>query len=178
MKIRFSKEFSDVLEFAAEEAMRTGHSVMGVDHLLLGILRQHKNGACESLASLGIDLEELKKEIDGKIFREQSIPYWDASDIKPSKSMIATVSEAAYEALKSGRQVVRTPHLLLAIMVSQRSIAEEYLNSRSVNYTSLKVLMESRGMLSPEQESGTAPITNKLLLSVAEQISRDDFYAS
>lgn len=177
MKIRFSKEFNDVLEFAAEEAMRTGHYVIGVDHLLLGILRQSKNGACESLTGLGIDLEELKKEIDGKIFKEQCVPYWDSSAVKPSKSMIATVSEAAYEALKSGRHIVRTPHLLLAIMVSQRSSALPYLNSRSVNYASLKIIMESKGFLSPEQELKSV-FTNKLLLSVAEQISRDDIYAS
>jgi len=168
----------DVLEFAAEEAMRTGYRIIGVDHLLLGILRESKNGACKSLEGMGINLSELKGEIDRKIFKDSSIPYWEADLVKPSRSLIATVSEAAYEALKSGRQVVRTPHLLLSIVVSKRSSAEAYLSSRAVNYSSLKSLMEKKGFLSPELKDGLSPaLTNKLLLSIGEQISREGLYS-
>ena len=60
MEIKFSLEFTTVLSYAREEAMRTGSYSIAADHLLLAGIRHRDNAACEALTALGIDLEELK----------------------------------------------------------------------------------------------------------------------
>ena len=43
MKENFSKGVQRVLKYAKEEAVRLGHSYVGSEHLLLGIIRNWKS---------------------------------------------------------------------------------------------------------------------------------------
>ena len=42
MKENFSKGVQKILKFAKEEAVRLGHSYVGSEHLLLGIIKNNK----------------------------------------------------------------------------------------------------------------------------------------
>ena len=50
MKMRIAEELNDIVKYAREEAMRTGSYGIGVDHLMLGLLRHAENNACRALA--------------------------------------------------------------------------------------------------------------------------------
>ena len=60
MEIRISEELNSIINYAREEAMRTGSYGIGPDHLFLGIIRHGDNPACTVLRSLGADLESMK----------------------------------------------------------------------------------------------------------------------
>ena len=51
------------VEGAAREAEALGHSIIGTEHLLLGILRQPDCGGCRALAALRLDPNELMTDI-------------------------------------------------------------------------------------------------------------------
>jgi len=51
-----------VLELAFDEARRLGHNYIGTEHLLLGLVREGQGIAAGILETLGLDLEEVRKE--------------------------------------------------------------------------------------------------------------------
>ena len=118
MKVSISAELEKILGYARDEAMRTGWYAIGVDHLMLGLLRDSSGHVAESLRRCGIDTAEMKKAIDEKIFNEKSIPYCDLDKIVVSGVASGTVNLAAMEALRCGRSEIDPSHLLLAISKS------------------------------------------------------------
>jgi len=51
-----------VLELAVDEARRLGHYYIGTEHLLLGLVREGQGIAAGILETLGLDLEQVRKE--------------------------------------------------------------------------------------------------------------------
>jgi len=67
MEAKFSQRVKDVLAFSREEALRLGNDYIGVEHLILGILREGEGLAIQILNYLGIDLNNFKKSIERSI---------------------------------------------------------------------------------------------------------------
>mgnify|MGYP003957678591 CR=1 FL=1 len=64
MKKNFSKSVQRILKYAKEEAIRLGHSYVGSEHLLLGIILDNKSKASKILESIGIPLQDLQNKIE------------------------------------------------------------------------------------------------------------------
>ena len=64
MKENFSKGVQRVLKFAKEEAVRLGHSYVGSEHLLLGIIKDSSGKAANILTSIGCDIQEMKVMVE------------------------------------------------------------------------------------------------------------------
>jgi ATP-dependent Clp protease ATP-binding subunit ClpA len=62
-QIPFSRNARKVLDYAVDEARGLGHRYVGTEHLLLGLLRQEKGKAAEVLLSLGVKLEDVRREV-------------------------------------------------------------------------------------------------------------------
>jgi len=59
----FSNECKRVLAYAAEEAHRLGHTHIGTEHLLLGLLREEKCFAAQLLRERGLNLDQIRDEL-------------------------------------------------------------------------------------------------------------------
>ena len=64
MDANFSAKVKDVITFSKEEALRLGHGYIGVEHLLLGIIREGDGLAVKIMVTLGVDLKELRKKVE------------------------------------------------------------------------------------------------------------------
>ncbi|MFT4545629.1 MAG: ATP-dependent Clp protease ATP-binding subunit ClpC, partial [Bacteroidia bacterium] len=64
MDAKFSPRVKDVISFSREEALRLGHEYIGTEHLLLGIIREGEGTAVKILSNLGVDMQELRKDIE------------------------------------------------------------------------------------------------------------------
>ncbi|MFU8795802.1 MAG: ATP-dependent Clp protease ATP-binding subunit [Dehalococcoidia bacterium] len=60
------------IEFAVDEARRLNSNYIGVEHLLLGLLRETEGVAFSVLESLGITLERTREEVN-KVVRQESM---------------------------------------------------------------------------------------------------------
>ena len=150
MEIRVTPELSRILGYARDESMRTGHYGIGIDHLLLGVLRHGDNDALSSLGALGIDAGELRAFIDSQVFRPDGVPYYDKERVLLTRKAHNILSLAVYEALRFGQDMAGTAHLMLAISRTQDFSAASWLEERGVTYEALKSYMFSKGMLSAE----------------------------
>ena len=61
--IPFTPRAKKVLALSANEARNLGHSYVGTEHILLGLLREGEGIAARVLENLGVDLEEIRFEI-------------------------------------------------------------------------------------------------------------------
>ena len=63
VELPFSPETKRILQYAAEEADRLLHNYIGIEHLLLGVLREEKSFAASILTSRGITLDSVRRQI-------------------------------------------------------------------------------------------------------------------
>lgn len=59
----FTPRAKKVLELALREALQLGHSYIGTEHLLLGLVREGEGVAATVLVSLGADLGRVRQEV-------------------------------------------------------------------------------------------------------------------
>jgi ATP-dependent Clp protease ATP-binding subunit ClpC len=52
-----------VLEFSVREAHELGHSYIGTEHVLLGLIREGEGVAAQILINLGADLSNVRQRV-------------------------------------------------------------------------------------------------------------------
>jgi len=67
MKNNYSEKLRDIIEYGREEAGRLQNSYIGPEHLMLGIIRDGENEACQILEDLHIDPYTIKRLIEQEV---------------------------------------------------------------------------------------------------------------
>lgn len=62
-QIPFTPRAKKVLELALREALTLGHSFIGTEHLLLGLIRENEGVAARILLDFGADSEKIRNEV-------------------------------------------------------------------------------------------------------------------
>ena len=152
MEISISDELNSIVNYAREEAMRTGSYGIAPDHLFLGILRHRENSAVDTLKGLGIDVEEMKQFIDSHIFTNEHIPYSEIENVTFSRGAQNALSFTILEATKVRSRTADTPHLLLALCRAGGSYGSTYLRDLGVDYGSVFRYMDRNSMFEKETD--------------------------
>ena len=66
-QIGFTPRSKRVLELAFDEARRLGHTYIGTEHLLLGLIREGEGVAAQVLNNLGADLEKVRAQVTSQL---------------------------------------------------------------------------------------------------------------
>ncbi|HHT68833.1 MAG TPA: ATP-dependent Clp protease ATP-binding subunit [Firmicutes bacterium] len=66
-QIGFTPRSKRVLELAFDEARRLGHTYIGTEHLLLGLIREGEGVAAQVLHNLGADLEKVRSQVTSQL---------------------------------------------------------------------------------------------------------------
>jgi ATP-dependent Clp protease ATP-binding subunit ClpC len=90
-KLDLTPRTKQVLEYAVEEARKLGHSYIGTEHLLLGLIRQGDGVAIDVLRQLGLTSDRIRRETLRAIQQEQpegsNRPASSSSAPSPSSPM-------------------------------------------------------------------------------------------
>ena len=109
-----------VVVLAQEEARRLKHDYTGPEHLLLGLLHTEGGLAAEVLQSLGITLEDARRQVARTVGTgEQTSP--EALAFTPRAKKILEL--ALREALSLGHNYIGSEHLLLGVLRETESVA-------------------------------------------------------
>jgi ATP-dependent Clp protease ATP-binding subunit ClpA len=127
---RFNDRAKRVLALAQDEAIRFNHNYIGVEHLLLGLIREGEGVAARALNSLGVELSKARSEVEFIIGRGDSTTA--PSEITLSPRTQRVIELAIDEARKLGHSYVGTEHLLLGIVREGGSLATGVLQSLGV----------------------------------------------
>ncbi len=143
MEAKFSPRVKDVITFSREEALRLGQDFIGVEHLLLGIIREGEGMAIEILKRLGVDPMELRKHIERSI-SDAGSEKSDRSGNIPLVKQAEKVLKITYleaKVFKSG--MIGTEHLLLSMLKNEDNVATRVLNKMNIDYELVKEELES-----------------------------------
>ncbi|MFZ9450804.1 MAG: Clp protease N-terminal domain-containing protein, partial [Bacteroidia bacterium] len=64
MEAKFSPRVKDVITFSREEAIRLGHEYIGLEHLMLGMIRDGEGVGMRLLKNLGVSAAEFRKQLE------------------------------------------------------------------------------------------------------------------
>ena len=151
--MQYTEELIDILNYAEEEAMRTGSFEITADHILLGIIRHRDNCACRAFSKFGVAPQELKEHIDNLLFRHESISYNRRGELKSSRDAQNAINMSALEANLSGDIVIGTGHLFLALCKCPACKGINYLKEHGMDISGLRMSME-------EEKTGGSPAVN------------------
>lgn len=150
MDAQFSQRVKDVLSFSKEEAVKLGNSHISVEHLFLGLLREGEGKAIETLIILGGELYDLRIAIEKSIQSDSPAPLADPDKLPLLKSAERILKLVYLEARAMNDNIIRTSHLLLAILKDEKNYASQYLSDKGITYNLVKQELEK---VSPENKA-------------------------
>jgi ATP-dependent Clp protease ATP-binding subunit ClpC len=134
---KFTDRAKNVLAFSREEVQRLGNHYLGIEHLLLGIIREGEGLAIQLLTYFGVDLSEIKKNIEDAI-KESGEKSEKLENIPMSRQAVKALKITYLEAKALGSELVGTEHMLLAILKDDKNLASSKLEKYGVNYNTIK----------------------------------------
>ncbi len=121
---RFTERAKKVLTLAQEEAEAAGHTYIGTEHLLLGLLREQDCVACKALIALGVGLDDARQAVSAAL---AAGPMSPAQELVPTSRVKRVVELAFEEARRMGQSYVGTEHLLFGLLIEGEGLAAKVL---------------------------------------------------
>jgi len=145
----FTEKANNAINLSIESAQDLGHTYVGSEHILLGLLKNGDGAAYTILEQCGADAEKLEQLI------RQEIGTGDKTRLSPEDFTPRTKNAlqlAVMQAAKLGHNYVGTEHLLIALISDTDSYAVRFLGRMGVRVPDIiRLLREAFG--SPESES-------------------------
>jgi ATP-dependent Clp protease ATP-binding subunit ClpC len=144
MEAKFSPRVKDVISFSREEALRIGNDFIGVEHLLLGMIREGGGLGIKLLKEFHLDMEHIRLEIEKSLLKNVK-----NSSLASNQANIPLVKQAErilkityLEAKLFKSPLIGTEHLLLSILKDENNLACRILNKYGIMYDHIKEELE------------------------------------
>ena len=177
MQERYTKQAENVLALAKEAASSCGHSYIGTEHLLVGLVEEKEGTAGRVLEEFGIQADKAMALIDKLI----APPGNTAVSQKPGFSpRTRRVLEGAYAEAESMRfEEVGTEHILLAMLKETDCVGTRLLYTMGANIQKLYAAvltamgMDSDAIAEEFQAVKASKGRNSSVTQTLDQYSRD-----
>ncbi|MBR1779375.1 MAG: ATP-dependent Clp protease ATP-binding subunit, partial [Clostridia bacterium] len=136
----FTEKANTALNLSIESAEEFGHTYVGSEHILLGLLKEGSGVAAVTLDELGLEQEELEEIIKTEI-GVGSKTTLTTDSFTPRTKRILQVSVMQAAAL--GHNYVGTEHLLIALLGESDSYAVRFLDELGISTRSVLDKMNS-----------------------------------
>jgi len=120
----FTQKANKALNAAIEFAEELGHTYIGSEHILAGILKDNDSAAAEIIKRNGVDFDTISEQMELDIGKGMSTTL-TPNDLTPRTKRI--LESSLLEARKMGHSYVGTEHILLALISENDCYAVKYL---------------------------------------------------
>lgn len=138
---RFTKKAAAALGQALDCAAGLGHTYIGSEHILLGILKQSDSIGARILLSKGITFDKAEKKIVGLVGSGSPV-FLSSGDMTPRARHI--ISQSFSAARRSGQSQVGTEHLLDALLRERQCTAVAVLKKMGPDIAQLSETLSQR----------------------------------
>ena len=121
---RFTDRARRVIVLAQEEARMLNHNYIGTEHILLGLIHEGEGVAAKALESMGISLEDVRKEVE-ELIGPGSQPPSGHIPFTPRAKKVLELS--LREGLQMGHKYIGTEFLLLGLVREGEGVAARVL---------------------------------------------------
>ncbi len=137
MDAKFSPRVRAILSLSHEEAKRLGNAYVGLEHLFLGMLREGGSAAIKMLENLNLNIEIFTKKLEASVRTANPNPSNNLA--LPLTKQAERVLKFTYIIAKEFRSdIVRSEHLMLAILHEKNNIISQNLEFEGIDYDNFK----------------------------------------
>ncbi|MCU0537670.1 MAG: ATP-dependent Clp protease ATP-binding subunit [Hydrococcus sp. Prado102] len=148
----FNEKAIKAIIFAQEEARRTGHNLVGSEHILLGLIGEGTAIAATVLTDLGVTLQKTRRNVEELTGKG---PGYSPANIPFTPALKRLFEQALQEARQLGGKSIGTEHILLAIASSPETVAAKILVQQGIDLANLRVILIQKA---GEQAAATATV--------------------
>ncbi|MFT4970023.1 MAG: ATP-dependent Clp protease ATP-binding subunit ClpC [Chitinophagales bacterium] len=138
MEAKFSPEVKEVISNSREEALRLNHDTIGVEHLILGLLRDNDNVAVKVLKSLEINPVLLRRAIENSMKERNAKKIHDSRSLPLTKQAEKILKIMVLEAKVLKAASIGTDHLVLSVLKNEDNVVTQILSKYDVDYDIFK----------------------------------------
>jgi len=138
MNGKFSERMKVVLEYVNEEALRLGDDKIGVEHLILGIIREGEGTAVRTLNTLGLEMSDLRNIIEEVIsVKENKTLDFHSTEKGLTKQTKNILDKSLIELQTTDEKKIKTIHILLSILRDKNNIVHSTLDKLRIDYNNV-----------------------------------------
>lgn len=126
---RFTKRAKQVISLAQGQAKRLGHSIVGTEHILLGLIEEGEGIAAKVLKELSIDVNGVRAQIEALVGQGEKPIEGNIGFSPRSKTVVQLATD---EAQMLGHNYVGTEHLLLGLIREGEGVAAKVLSNMGI----------------------------------------------
>jgi ATP-dependent Clp protease ATP-binding subunit ClpA len=164
-EITLAPPMKQAVELAIDEARKLGHSHVGTEHLLLGIVRQGESVGAKVLGSLGVDLEKVRHNVIATLGQPHAAPQPAASTARPQETGLGpferfsdrakrVLALAQDEAIRFNHNYIGTEHILIGLIREEEGVAARALRTLGVELDKARTAL---GFIIGRGEAATTP---------------------
>lgn len=146
----FTSKANKALNLAMKSAGDMGHTYIGTEHILLGLVKEGSGVAATALIDAGLKVDELERRIKDASGYGRPVTL-TPRDFTPRAKRV--MQNAVVIASRTGSSYVGTEHLLISILQEDDSYAYSFLNELNVN---MNTVMDSTEDFVGDREKGEA----------------------
>ena len=142
MEAKFSPKVKEVISYSREEALRLKHDQIGVEHLVLGLIREGEGMAIKVLRSLDIDIALFRKKIEDAIKDKVTTLPNNVNSLPLTKQAEKVLKITLLEAKSMKQETVGTEHLLLSILKNKENLVTQILSKWDITHEVFKAELD------------------------------------
>ena len=166
----FTAGANKALNLAVESAQNMGHTYIGSEHILLGLVCEGSGVAAAELASKGVSITVLKSAVKQNV-GIGSVTRLRERDLTPRARSI--IDRAKSKSMGTYRNTVGTEHILLSILNENDCMALRILREIGVSPASILGDLLGAGESAAQlKQKTTAPRANTLLVKYGRDLTQ------
>ena len=134
---RFTARAREAIELAVQAAERLGHTYVGTEHLLIGLLEEGSGVAARVLTENGVRAEKVTELVSQLISPNQAVRLEEDNGYTPSARRV--LENSYKEAVRFKAKQIGTEHLLISIIRDNDCVATRLLNTMGVSVQKLYI---------------------------------------
>ena len=135
MDNRFTAKAQGAIERAHREARELGHTYIGSEHLLLGLVCESGSVASKMLSAKGMDAELIRKKVV-EVSGSGALSNVSAADMTPRTKRI--IEQCAAEARKNSSKYIGTEHILYALLCEKDCVGARIIENCGLSVAELR----------------------------------------
>lgn len=176
MQSRFTKKAQEALAHAAEVAAMLGHSYIGSEHLLIGLIQAEEGLASTVLLSNDVTADKIMNLVYQLISPDSQVNVKEPTGYTPRVRKI--LENASKEAMRFNSELIGTEHILIAIIKETESVAARLLNTigvavKKIYVDTLVAMGEDANSYREDFQNGKPKGKDKKSTQTLDQYSRD-----
>lgn len=134
---RFTEQAREAISFAVDAAEELGHSYVGTEHLLIGLIQEGRGVAAKVLEENGVSADKVIQLVSQLISPNQPVQMAEQSGYTPSATRV--IENSYREAVRFRAPLIGTEHLLISMIRESDCVAARLLNTIGVSVQKLYI---------------------------------------